>query len=155
MPLLIRKAQHTDLPKIVELYGSIGDSPLDPFASVQKLRKLDSNHLLIAEEDGQFAGFLYYFIHRRPWFDAGIDAFATIIELHVQQDFMNRGIGTSLLQEALAHIRNAGITVVYVDTGEDNAVALHIYRKAGFRDFKKQIKLKLEKNTRGIVGTEG
>ena len=143
MTLRIRTAQSRDLPKIVDLYGSIGDSPLDPFASVSKLRELDLSHLRIAEEDGRFAGFLYYFIHRKPWFDKDVDAYATIMELHVRPEFMGKGIGSSLLRQALARIKSAHIKVVYIDTGDDNEVALHIYRKEGFKDFRKHIKLKL------------
>ncbi len=117
MSLTIRKARHSDLPKIVDLFGSIGDSPLDPFADIRKLEKLDFNHLLTAEEDGHFAGFLYYFIHRKPWFDPEVDAYATIMELDVRPEFMGKGIGTRLLAAALARIRKAHLNIVYVDTG--------------------------------------
>ncbi len=147
MTLKIRHAQPHDLTHIVELYGSIGDSPLDPFANVRRLQKLDRRHLLIAEEDGKFAGFAYYYLHRKPWFDPEVDRYSSIMELHVRAEFKNRGIGSSLLLRAVAEIIKSGIKIVYVDTGEENQVALHIYRKAGFRDFKKQIKLKLDKNT--------
>lgn len=143
MSLKIRKARIRDLNKIVEYYGPVGDSPTDHFSSVQRLRQLDLEQLLVAEQDGQFAGFLYHFIHKKPWFDPNVDRYASIQELHVLSEFRNRGIATSLLKTALSEIRRKGIKTVYVDTGEDNEVALHIYRKEGFRDLRKDVKLKL------------
>jgi len=143
MSLEIHRATMRDLTKVVGYYGPIGDSPLDPFSSVERLRKLDLKHLLVAEQHGTFAGFLYYFIHRRPWFDPNVDRYASIVELHVLPDHRGRGIGTRLLLEAFRKIKKEGVKVVYVDTGEDNTTALHVYRKAGFRKYRKTVKLKL------------
>ncbi len=142
MSLQIRKATLKDLHKIVAMYGPIGDSPHDPFASVRRLRRLNLDSLLVAEWLGDFAGFLYYFIHKQTYFERGIHDYASIDELHVKRRFMGRGIGFALLRTALEEISRKGVRVVYVDTDEDNYRALHVYRKAGFTDFRKQIKLK-------------
>lgn len=125
------------------MYGAIGDSPHDPFSSVRRLRRLNLQTLLIAESQGNLAGFLYYFIHQRPYFEPHVGDYASIDELHVKRRFWNRRIGSNLLREALREISQKGIQIVYVDTDEDNHRALHVYRKAGFRDFRKAVKLKL------------
>lgn len=147
MSVKIRRARSADFSKIVRLYGSVGDSPTDPFSNVSRLRKLNQTNLLIAEKGGDFAGFLYYVVHRRPWFDPNVERYAWIQELHVTPELHGMGIGTDLLNNALSRIRRRGISVVYVETGEENHVALHVYRKAGFKDSRKTITLKLNAKT--------
>jgi ribosomal protein S18 acetylase RimI-like enzyme len=143
MSLQIRKATLKDLHKIVAMYGHVGDSPHDPFASVRRLRRLNLDSLLIAESQGDFAGFLYYFIYKHPYFEPGVQDYASIDELHVKRRFWNRGIGSTLLHTALEEISEKGISTVYVDTDEDNYRALHVYRKIGFKDMRRSVKLKL------------
>ncbi len=143
MSLQIRKATLKDLRKIVAMYGPIGDSPRDPFASVRRLRRLNLDSLIVAEWLGDFAGFIYYFIHKRPYFEPGVRDYASIDELHVKRRFWNRGIGSTLLRAAIDEISQKGISTVYVDTDEDNYRALHIYWKIGFKDLRKSVKLKL------------
>ncbi len=143
MSLQIRKATLKDLRKIVAMYGHIGDSPYDPFSSVRRLRRLNLDSLLVADWLGSFAGFVYYFIHKRPYFESDAGDYASIDELHVKRRFWNRGIGSSLLRTAIEEISGKGISTVYVDTDEDNYRALHVYRKIGFKDLRKSVKLKL------------
>ncbi len=125
------------------MYGPIGDSPHDPFTSTRRLRRLNLDSLLIAEWQEDFAGFLYYFIHKHPYFELGVRDYASIDELHVKRRFWNRGIGSTLLHAAIEEISQKGISTVYVDTDEDNYRALHVYRKIGFKDLRKALKLKL------------
>jgi ribosomal protein S18 acetylase RimI-like enzyme len=138
----IRKVRPRDLPRIVDCYGRVGDSPTDPFSNVRRLGKLDHSNLLIAERDGQFAGFLYYFVHRKPWFDPSVRRYGFIQELHVLPEFRGLGVGTALLKNALSKMEGRRIRVVYVETGENNSAALHVYRKIGFEDFRRTIMLK-------------
>lgn len=64
----IRKALPADLTSIVEYYGTKGDTPWDPFADVDSLRQMvDLNDLIIAEVNGSFAGFAYFFVGDHPW----------------------------------------------------------------------------------------
>ncbi len=143
MSLQIRKATLKDLRKIVAMYGHIGDSPYDPFASVRRLKRLNLDTLLVAEWQGDFAGFLYYFIHRHPYFEPEVQDYASIDELHVRRRFWNRGIGSTLLRAAIEDVSQTGISTVYVDTDEDNYRALHVYRGIGFKALRKSVKLKL------------
>ena len=143
MSLQIRKATVKDLRKIVAMYGHVGDSTHDPFSSVRRLRRLNLDTLLIAEWLGDFAGFLYYFIHKRPYFESCVDNYASIDELHVRRRFWDRGIGSRLLHTAVEEISQKDIHIVYVDTDEDNERALHVYREIGFKDLRKSVKLKL------------
>ena len=43
-----------------------------------------------------------------------------------------RGIATGLLREALVKLRERGATAIWLQVDEDNEVARHLYRKAGF-----------------------
>ena len=143
MSVYIRNATPKDLRKIVAMYGPVGDSPHDPFSSVRRLRKLNLETLLVAEWQGEFAGFTYYFIHRYPYFERAVHEYASIDELHVKRRFWNRGIGTNLLRAAIEAVSQKGVRVVYVDTDEDNYRALNVYRKAGFVDLRRSVKLRL------------
>jgi RimJ/RimL family protein N-acetyltransferase len=49
------------------------------------------------------------------------------------QPYRDQGIGTSLVQDALGWAVSVGIQVVTLSTQSDNARAIHMFRKCGFR----------------------
>jgi hypothetical protein len=55
--ILVRQASPADLTNIVCHYGA-GDSPWDPFADLAKLQRIPLEGLIVAEVEGQYAGFL-------------------------------------------------------------------------------------------------
>jgi len=66
----IRKAILADLGSIAEHYGPKGDTPLDPFTSEERMKQIISlDDLVVAEVDGAFAGFVYFFVDSHPWFE--------------------------------------------------------------------------------------
>jgi ribosomal protein S18 acetylase RimI-like enzyme len=140
MDLKIRKALPTDLTSIVDYYGTKGDTPFDPFANEDLLRQLvDLNDLIIAEVDGSFAGFVYFFVGDHPWFEREVDKFGHIMEVHVKPQFQSRGIATRMLEYVLEDLRKRNVRVVYIDTGANNLEALRLYEKMGFREFGRTI----------------
>jgi hypothetical protein len=62
-------------------------SDLDQFAGIERLRRLPLDGLLVAELDLDVIGFLYWFRHRRPFFDPEVEEYASIQELHVFEGF--------------------------------------------------------------------
>lgn len=89
MTTVVRPGTQDDLPLIAKHYGR-GDTPWDPFGDVARLRKIPLGGFLVAEVDGEYAGFLYWFETERPWFDESVWQCAQIEEL---QSFPDTGGG--------------------------------------------------------------
>ena len=143
MDLNIRKARSADLRSIVDYYGTKGDSPFDPFANEDLLRqKVDLDDLIVAEVNGSFAGFVYFFVGDHPWFEPEVDRFGHILEVHVKSQYQGRGIATRMLEYAMEDLRKRNVSVIYIDTGANNVEALHLYEKMGFREFGRTIHFK-------------
>lgn len=139
----VRQVTSSDLPCIVQHYGA-GDSPWDPFGDLGRLQSIPLEGLIVAEVDGQYAGFLYWFVGERPWFDSQVEQYAHIVEVQVVERHRGLGVGRQLLAYALERLKGSGIQVVHVDTTEDNAAARCLYEGAGFRLFARTIHYKLE-----------
>jgi ribosomal-protein-alanine N-acetyltransferase len=143
LDLNIRKARSADLRSIVDYYGTKGDSPFDPFANEDLLRqKVDLDDLIVAEVNGSFAGFVYFFVGDHPWFEPEVDRFGHILEVHVKSQYQGRGIATRMLEYAMEDLRKRNVSVIYIDTVANNVEALHLYEKMGFREFGRTIHFK-------------
>jgi ribosomal protein S18 acetylase RimI-like enzyme len=143
MDLKIRNALHTDLKSIVEYYGTKGDTPFDPFANEGLLRQVvNLNDLIVAEVNGSFAGFVYFFVGDHPWFEPETDKFGHILEVHVKPQYQGKGIATRMLDYAMEDLKKRNVRAVYIDTGANNAEALRLYEKMGFREFRRTIHFK-------------
>jgi ribosomal protein S18 acetylase RimI-like enzyme len=131
--LIIRTARDDDLASIVAHYGpGGGDSPWDPFADNTRIRSVPRHGLLVATLDGKYAGFLFWYEARQLWYDPTVDRYARITDLHVVPPLRRRGIGRSLLREALRRIREADIDDVFLETDDNNAPARSLYESEGF-----------------------
>lgn len=139
----IRKALPSDLTSIVEYYGTNGDTPWDPFADVGRLKHMvDLNDLIVAEVNGSFAGFVYFFVGDHPWFEPEVDKYGHILEVHVKPQYQGMGIATHMLEYAIQDLKKRCVKVVYTDTGANNAKALRLYEKIGFKEFGRHIHFK-------------
>lgn len=142
MTITIRQGTPDDFPDIVQVYGP-PDTAWDPFGSIERLKTIPLEGLLIAEISTEFAGFLYWFVGDHPWFDLDTDLFAYITEIHIVKKFQGKKVGTTLLSTALEKLRDMPATI-YVSCTEDNAVARHMYEQAGFTAFSRSIHYKQE-----------
>ena len=52
--------------------------------------------------------------------------------LYVEKEYRNKGIGNSLLKEAISRIENMNVTYVDINVMYNNIIAKHIYEKLGF-----------------------
>jgi len=135
----VRPARLEDLVEVARQYGSVGATPWDPFTDAQRLAGVPLDGLLIAEKDGTYAGFLYWFAGHKPWFDKGADQYAQLEELHVRPEFQGWGIAQHLVDRFLRDVTERGIPLLYVATDETNQAAQHIYERAGFHPFLRTI----------------
>ena len=132
MTTLVRSGTQDDLPLIAKHYGR-GDTPWDPFGDVAKLREIPLGGFIVAEVDGEYAGFLYWFESERPWFDEGVGRCAQIEEVQVLPRHRGKGVGRKLLVAAMDQLGGLPLDAAYVETTEENDVARHLYETEGFQ----------------------
>jgi len=139
----IRKALLADLGSIAKYYGPKGDTPLDPFTSEERMKQMiNLDDLVVAEVNGSFAGFVYFFVDSHPWFESEVERYGHILEVHVKKEYQGVGLATRMLEYAIEDLKKRDVHVVYIDTGGDNARAIRLYEKMGFKEFGRTIHFK-------------
>ncbi len=53
--------------------------------------------------------------------------------LTVVKEMWNKGIGSKLLNKLIEYAKNAGIKIINLEVRSDNAAAIHLYEKFGFK----------------------
>ena len=134
--VVIRVATDVDLQTIVAQYApGGGDTPWHPFSDLERIRRLPREGLLVAEQSGRYAGFLFWYEGHRAWFDPATKRskrYARISDFYLHPDFQGEGLGRIFLREALRRIRATGIETVFLEAEGDNARARHLYESEGF-----------------------
>jgi ribosomal protein S18 acetylase RimI-like enzyme len=97
----------------------------------------DPAGVFVAELDGKVVGFITTWLDR----DAG---FGMIPNLAISRDHRNQGIGRRLIEHALDHFRNSGMTHARIETLVQNARGEHLYESCGFREVSRQIHFAME-----------
>lgn len=102
---------------------------------------LDSGRMygLVAEEGGFPVGSVIFGRGR----DAGFDACGEIVSLYVLPEIMGRGIGSRLLNAAIASLREDGYPQVYLWAIDGNERADRFYRKHGFFRTEDKVKYRI------------
>ena len=139
----IRKATADDLPKIVEHMEPTGDAPFYPFAKLDKLQNISLDGLFTVEVEGEYAGFLYWFVGENPEFDSFVRKYGYIEEFQVLEKYRGQGIGRRLLTYALSQMKEAGVEAVYLRTREGNTPAQNLYESMDFSPYSRHIRYKL------------
>jgi ribosomal protein S18 acetylase RimI-like enzyme len=133
--MTIRLASADDLPAVAvlfDLYRQFYQQAADLPAAEAFLKErfaLKESIVLVAEEDGELAGFtqLYPVFSsvslRRTWL---------LNDLYVLSTYRGRGVGTALLDAAKDLGRERGIKWLLLETAEDNRTAQSVYEKNGW-----------------------
>lgn len=97
-------------------------------AAVESVCADDHVHVWIASKTSKVVGFVALQLHTD-------NRTGEIYMIAVDPDFQRRGIATALTHHSLAWLKDAGMSVVMVETGEDpgHAPARRTYESAGFR----------------------
>jgi GNAT superfamily N-acetyltransferase len=94
---------------------------------------LENGTLLVARERGRAIGFLFVRWYAEPaYYDPAVTRYGEIMEVHVHEDFRNRGAGTALVRRALGMAERRGCGAVYLETDDFNGAARRVYEKCGF-----------------------
>ena len=126
--LVIREARLKDLDAISELES---DSFPEDQVSRRSLRYfLAAPHrpVIAATIDGALAGYALLSVR------TGSRA-ARIYSIAVKAGFCRRGVGLALLKACETYARRCGRTMVRLEVRYDNAPAIALYEKCGFRQF--------------------
>ncbi len=141
----IRQAQKNDVSMLTHLArqtyaDTFGDS-MEPVELAAHLEaNLSESHIelfvvddvvLIAEFEGQMIGFVHFSDINIP-VETPTSQSKELQRLYVRRDFQNRGIGSSLMDAALAHPLLKEAEYIYLDVWEHNSGAQRLYKRYGF-----------------------
>lgn len=87
--------------------------------------------VLLAEENGALIGYIQFGAIHDLAFSQDIDA-QELRRLYVHPTFQNQGVGTQLMEAALAHPRLREAPQIYLDVWDRNHGALRFYQRHGF-----------------------
>ena len=124
-PIQVREGDGHDRIALLEASRRFfGSAQLRAFGEVFPLAKTT---FLVAEFDGERAGFLSYALHF-----PGEDE-AAVALLAVLPPFQGRGVGRALQGAFEALCRPEGMTRIYLSTSNDNIPGLYFYQRIGYR----------------------
>ena len=146
--LTIRPAVAADLPRIgrlgallVEAHYNIDAQrflatkprmPLDYATFLAKQLDKPDVAVLVADENGDVIGYAYAAVEGYDYMSLRGPA-GVVHDVLVEPDSRGRGVGRQLLDAALAFLKSRGSPRVVLTTAEGNAVAEHLFARAGFR----------------------
>lgn len=97
-------------------------------------RELAIGTFLVARHRGRAIGFVLVVWRREPaYFDPTVTRWGEIEDLHVHEDFRNRGVGTMLVRRVLREARQRRCEAVYLETDDFNRSARRVYERCGFQ----------------------
>ncbi|HJN12186.1 MAG TPA: GNAT family N-acetyltransferase [Pirellulaceae bacterium] len=151
LDILYREFLKEDLPRIkvitVEAFDGVSiDRNIDALLGApttqswkqRKARHLDADlareeaMILVAEIDQKVVGYISTWIDREA-------SQGFIPNLAVDQCWRGSGIGRSLIERAIAYFREQGVTLVRIETLDQNAVGQKLYPSLGFQEVARQI----------------
>lgn len=92
--------------------------------------------IIKAESDGVMEGFCVAEIT-----DDGAEQFGIICDIMVRESSRGKGIGESLLTEAVNWLKSKGIRDIYLESGKENHKAHEFFMRRGFRHISDIFKL--------------
>jgi len=88
--------------------------------------------LLVAEIEGQIAGYLYGSVEERDW-AALLDDWAAVHDIHVSSQHRRKGVARALMQAAAERFKAAGVSKVVLSTATQNAEGQGLFKSLGYR----------------------
>ena len=99
--------------------------------------------LLVAEVDGQIAGYVYGSVEPRDW-AALLDEHGAIHDVHVSSKFRRRGLARALMAAAAERFRTLGVTKVVLSSATANVEGQSLFKSLGYRPTMIEFTLDLE-----------
>lgn len=130
----VRTAVPDDAAAIQAIYAhhvrhGVGTFEEEPPEVAEMATRMRSGHWLVAERDGDLAGYAYYGSYRAR------SAYRFTVEdsVYVHRDAVGRGVGSLLLPALLAHAADAGFRQMVAAVGSsDNTASIALHERHGF-----------------------
>lgn len=128
-PVCVRRAGPSDLDDLVRLEQGAFDGDRMSRAQYRRHLASDSAQILLAGAGPQDClGSIVLFFRRRS-------TVARVYSLATRPEARGRGIGAALLRAATAAARRRGCRVLRLEVRTDNAAAIALYERLGYRRF--------------------
>jgi len=148
MGLKIRKAEKEDIPKLADLWYKLASMHEDIMKSYElsddpKKAWIDfigdnfdksSMVTLIAEDNNSLAGFVTVVIRERPKIFKN-DRVGMILDLIVEEDKRNQGIGSALVDKAEKWIKKKEVSVGVLTVAPENSNAVDFWENKGYSTY--------------------
>lgn len=126
MPASIRTARASDVDALAAIENAVFQGDRISRRSFRQLIERETAETLIAESEGRVAGYAIILFRK----GSGV---ARLYSIATGLDFGGRGIGRLLLDAAEDVAFEHGRLLLRLEVREDNARAIHVYDKAGYR----------------------
>ncbi len=137
-PLIVREAQDSDVPAILEIYNpyitrtavSFEEEPVTEPEMRRRIEEVQSYALpwLCAELDGRLAGYAY----ATRWRERSAYRFTAETTIYLAEGFLGRGIGNRLYSALLDRVRAAGMHQVMAVITLPNPASVRLHEKLGY-----------------------
>ena len=97
--------------------------------------------ILVAEDEKEIIGFLY--IYEKQLDEVFLQKEAFIEAMYIRESYRKKGLGKLLINEAINWATKRKIVIIDIDVMSDNLKALNAYRKYGFQEIKKGMRLQI------------
>jgi len=155
----VREALPADIEDIVEIWWQLASEHVDRDSEfwrlipehearssfqeyANELFGTPDHVLLVAEIQGQVAGFIHGSIRTRPPV-MKLVTIGRIDEVSVHKDFRGQGVGRKILIAILDELKERGLSHVELMVDVDNPAAINLYKSAGFCNRQSQMVKKL------------
>jgi ribosomal protein S18 acetylase RimI-like enzyme len=142
---VIRPAVNLDVPALTELaVTTYADAFGHSFTSADLAAHLERNLapanierfiaedvVLVAEADGRLVGYVQFGVAGGGYTHSGSDD-QELRRLYILREFQNQGVGTLLIQAALAHPQMRRAPAIFLDVWEHNPGAQRFYQRHCF-----------------------
>ncbi len=136
--MIIRKARKEDLPSINNIYNQsvhtkMSTADIDPVSLEERekwFNSHDENHpVFVVEENRQLIGWISispYRARRKAL------RFTAEVSYYIHRDFLKKGIGTKLMEYAIANASKYNIKTLFAILLENNAASIKLLEKFNF-----------------------
>ncbi len=120
--MLIRDMKEADLPEVCRIEQEIFSDPWS-YEDFKDSYLSESNSYLIAEVDGEIAGYCGY------W---GVADEGYIYNVAVREEYRRQQVGYRMLSELIRQAKGRGITALTLEVRQSNDAARRLYERLGF-----------------------
>jgi RimJ/RimL family protein N-acetyltransferase len=134
--MIVRPSREEDRLPLARLYAAVAEERIyiggePPVDVEQRARSWLLEGGFVAEADGEVVGQIFVMASRHGFGEIG---------MMVAKDWRGRGVGTALMEAAIAYARDQGLHKLSLDVFPHNEAAIGLYKKLGFVEEGRRVK---------------